>query len=33
VPENLSGELTVKLKFDVPGLEFKTPETKFTVGK
>jgi hypothetical protein len=31
VPDNLSGEMKVILKFDAPGFEFKSTETKFTV--
>jgi hypothetical protein len=31
VPNNVSGEMTAKLKMNVPGFEFKSPETKFTV--
>jgi hypothetical protein len=33
VPDNIRGEMTVKLKMDAPGFEFKSPETKFTVAK
>jgi hypothetical protein len=33
VPDNLSGDFTVKLKMPTADFEVKEPETKFTVGK
>jgi hypothetical protein len=29
VPDNVSGDLSVKLKSNCPAFEIKTPETKF----
>jgi hypothetical protein len=33
VPNNISGDFSVKLKFDGSAFEVKAPETKFTVAK
>jgi hypothetical protein len=33
VPNNVSGEFTVKLKMIVPAFEFKVIETQFTVAQ